>query len=463
MKNENMFYIKNLTQDLSNEGEIDPDEVERMEDAWGDKMRSKDDFQIARNGDHIFIPFECHFYIFLKLKNREPNRDNEKDQLLLKCAQRVILDSFWSRGSSTIDGYVRLARTQLKLSDQLGLDGPFTLKSPMPVHDHCGYELAISMVLYSTRPGRHDRNYTQFDTIRKLRTVCGNFIRAYGNSNHLNLAMSDQKGGYQVISQDESASFWFKQFIIGTKNRMGQVWKPNRGMLTKLLLELIKVIEEKIENQIVAIDTHKWIVFSTYVTLTYVLSLRGAEGFLIDLKGIRSHWSEERNKYTVIALMGRVKGEQHRRNHLLPCANLTDSGIPVRDIVKRLIDYKESFGILDGPAISSSTKLIYTARDLDDMLLESLSEIYSKTPKMFPLDIKTAEDIESNYQCFRTFRRSFNTRAIEVKIDLKDQQIVNRWRTVERAGGKRPSMPMHMHNAQFDELLKPFLRYTRST
>ena len=73
MKNENMFYIKNLTKDLLNEGEIDPDEVERMEDAWGDKMRSKDDFQIARNGDHIFIPFECHFCIFLKLKNREPN------------------------------------------------------------------------------------------------------------------------------------------------------------------------------------------------------------------------------------------------------------------------------------------------------------------------------------------------------------------------------------------------------
>ena len=45
-----MFYIKNLTQDLINEGEIDPDEAERMEDAWGDKMRSKDDFQIARNG-----------------------------------------------------------------------------------------------------------------------------------------------------------------------------------------------------------------------------------------------------------------------------------------------------------------------------------------------------------------------------------------------------------------------------
>ena len=96
------------------------------------------------------------------------------------------------------------------------------------------------------------------------------------------------------------------------------------------------------------------------------------------------------------------------------------------------------------------------------MLFESLSEIYSKTPELFPLDIKTAEDIESNYQCFRTFRRSSNTRAVEVKVDLKDQQIVNRWRTVEKAGGKRPSMPMHMHYAQFDELLKPFLRYTRS-
>ena len=126
------------------------------------------------------------FAFFLKLKNRVLNQNNEKDQLLLKCTQRVILDSFWSRGSSTIEGYVRLARLQLNLSDQLGLEGPFSLKSPMPTHDHCGYELAISMVLYSTRPGRHDRNYTQFDTICKLQTVYGNFIRAHGSSNHLN-------------------------------------------------------------------------------------------------------------------------------------------------------------------------------------------------------------------------------------------------------------------------------------
>ena len=255
----------------------------------------------------------------------------------MKCAQRVVLDSFWSRGSSTIDGYVRITRLQLKLSNQLGLDGLFGFNLPMPTYDHCGYERAISMVLYSTRPGRHDRNYTQFDTIRKFRTIYGNFVREHGNSDFQNLALSDQKGGYQILSQDKSASFWFKQFIIGLKNRMGQVWKPNRGMGTKLLLELIRVIEEKIETQVSPIDTHTWIVFSTYVTLTYVLSLRGAEGFLIDLKGIRSHWDESKDDYIVISLMGRVKGEQHGRNHLLSCANVTSSGIAVKKVVKRLI------------------------------------------------------------------------------------------------------------------------------
>ena len=68
--------------------------------------------------------------------------------------------------------------------------------------------------------------------------------------------------------------------------------------------------------------------------------------------------------------------------------------------------------------------------------------------------------IRERYQCFRSFRRASDTRALETKVDKDDVDIVNRWQTVEEAQGKRPSRPMRQHYAQFELLLGPFLRYT---
>ena len=43
-----------------------------------------------------------------------------------------------------------------------------------------------------------------------------------------------------------------------------------------------------------------------------------------------------------------------------------------------------------------------------------------------------------------------------------DIDIVNRWRSVEKAGGKRPGRQMKQHYAEVAVLLKPYLRYTKA-
>jgi len=50
-----------------------------------------------------------------------------------------------------------------------------------------------------------------------------------------------------------------------------------------------------------------------------------------------------------------------------------------------------------------------------------------------------------------------------MKVDQKDIEIVNRWRTVEQAKRVRPSRPMYQHYAQLDQLIQLFLRYTSNT
>ena len=56
---------------------------------------------------------------------------------------------------------------------------------------------------------------------------------------------------------------------------------------------------------------------------------------MVDVAGIRE-FGEASDEYVIIPLLGLVKGEDHTRQHLIHCVNLTDSGIHVRRLVSRL-------------------------------------------------------------------------------------------------------------------------------
>jgi hypothetical protein len=105
------------------------------------------------------------------------------------------------------------------------------------------------------------------------------------------------------------------------------------------------------------------------MSVAYVLSLRGSEGLLLDLKGLRTHHSKggrEGNKdYFIIALLGSVQGEQHGRCHLFSCVETTLSSIPIKAWVEVLIDNKEVAGITDGPAILDLNGKVRTPIKLD--------------------------------------------------------------------------------------------------
>ena len=132
---------------------------------------------------------------------------------------------------------------------------------------------------------------------------------------------------------------------------------------------------------------------------------------------------------------------------------------------------KKKIGWTDGPAITNSKGVLYSLKDLDDKLVEVLSRIYSTQQDLFPIEIidfiRRAKDdhtkiIKKYYSCFRTFRRTSDSRALEMNHTLKqdDIDIVNRWKSVENARGKRPGRQMKQHYAEVSVLLKPYLRYT---
>lgn len=129
----------------------------------------------------------------------------------------------------------------------------------------------------------------------------------------------------------------------------------------------------------------------------------------------------------IIPLLGKIKEESNDATHLIPCVAVTSSGVNVKRVLRKLINLKTSVVLRDGSAISGETGKLLEPSKLDELMVELLVECYNETRRLFPLDIDTEEKIRNTYQCFRTFRRTSDTRAIERKVSESNIEIVNCW------------------------------------
>ena len=406
-------------------------------------------------------PFECDVCIFRRLKLRDPDVSKRQDKFLLDIVRRANLDAFWSRARSTVAQNLSKIKMLRDFATSAGVDGLFFSRRPFPMKDHCGYKLAIATLLYSRRPGKHTKDFTQFDTIRKLRSAYGNWLRASPHTNQQHYVLNDDAGKAVRLIDDKSSSLWFQRFNAGLKYRMGVIWKPNKALSTELLLKVIEKAEGRREED--DNSKHGWTVFVTYIVVSYVISLRGSEGFLLDLGTLRKLKERATNEYFWLSLLGKLKGEKVEKEHNIPCINITSSGINVKRIVYRLMEEKEKLGITNGPAISDRKGTSLTSTEIDQMLQEILEELYQEDTSLFPPDIKSEADIVGSYHCFRSLRRASDTRAIEMKVSQTDIDCVNRWGQDQRnAHGLKLKLPMRQHYLQPELLVRPFLRYTRA-
>jgi hypothetical protein len=267
-------------------------------------------------------------------------------------------------------------------------------------------------------------------------------------------------GHLQRFVQDPAVTVWFQRFITGCERRMGNIWKPNLAFSIPLLLKILQMGEDRLNEEISPDKNDRWLVFLTYSVITYTLSLRGTEGFYLDLGGLHKFNELENGNHIIIPLLGKIKGEHHDRCHLMPCVKTTGSGIKVSYWIQRLREHKATLGYRDGPAISDRRGKVLSCASIDDSLHELLDEIWDSTPELFPAVVSKKEDLMTTYQAFRSFRRTSATRAIEMKVGSNDIDTVHRWHSWDTAGGKRPALSVKQHYTQYNLLLQPFLRYT---
>ena len=406
------------------------------------------------------VSFECDLCVFWKLYGRAPAAENATDRFGMDCIRRVNLDAFWSRARSTVEANSAKVREGIKISARLGLLGPYLDPGPLPPHDHCGYEVALQIVVSSLDAGRYSAGHKQWDTIRRFRSCFSNQVRAARDANCTPLVLADNKGsGFQRLAIDPCGSLWFQRFMLGCSKRMGQDWRPNQAIGVQIMHLLLEGVEDKARGASAVEERHKWVMAGAYFCICFVLSLRSPEGLMADLEGLIQYHNPTANE-VVVPLLGRFKGEHHAKQHLLISCATTGSGIQVKLWLTRVIAVHTSCRRSSGPAFVDSNGYQSTTSDMNALFLEVLSDVYESNPKLFGLDISGIGDLADKFNVFRSFRRGSESRAVAMKVSEADRYVVNRWKKKETAGTGKVSHTIDQHYVDITMVKESFLRYT---
>lgn len=440
----------------------DKDDEDRILSGWAPRKSDLGRFTSARNGDNLMVPFECDFCVFGKLFDHTPDPANEKDIFALACIRRVILDAFWSRARSTVDSNTAKVREGLALSRDMGMRGPAEPPGPLPKTDHCGYEVAIQIVVSSLGAGRYSETHKQWDTVRRFRSAYSNQVRAARDANANPIVLTDAEGkSYQRIGRDACGSLWFYRFTLGCRKRMGQDWRPNQAISVTLIHEVLKKTEERAKREQDLEGRQKWVLAGGYFCICFVLSLRSPEGLMADLEGlIRYH--DEGSTEVVIPLLGRFKGEHHAKQHLLTSKGTTGSGIRMKQWVRRVLAVHKASRRTTGPVFVNPEGYHSSTAEMNELFLQVLSEIYEEQPDMFGIDVNGASDLPDKFNVFRSFRRGSESRAVAMKVSEADRYVVNRWKKKEAAGANKTSHAIDQHYVDITLVKEAFLRYTEA-
>ena len=398
-----------------------------------------------------------------------PNEDAPADCQLMCYIRRVNLDIFWSREPATVASNLRALIKGKTFSSQLGLEPVGLRMGPWPLADSVGFQICLEMLRASKMPGKNDVAYSQFDTIRKIRTGYVNCFECQPLQVLDTKTLKNDRGQFLTQVQSPTQSKLFRMFIRGCEKRMGRLVKQDLGLSIEVLLEMMKRLDMKLGNADLNFDTkRKFIVGGAAFVILWAGALRGGEVLLLEASelvkrrkdGTGEVFEKDGLGHVVIPLMGRFKGETGERNLILVLSNETSSELNVRKWVERLaaLLLVEGKHKCVGPAICHKEGTVYSLKDLNDLFHEVLLDIQSDNVTLIPSDIDVAE----KYNVYRSFRRGATTRAQEQNVPTSIIEMNNRWRKVQNSQGNLPRLPMTQLYMEITQVLKSKVLFSKS-
>ena len=445
-----------------------------MHDCASDAIR----YKIGIDGAHLMLPFQCDLCLFRTLFKRNP-RGVTADKENLIILRRINLDVIWAREPSTISKNVGYLNKLITTCEASGFSPQLPALGPFPLDDSIGLAVAFSMIIQSTCPGRHSKKYTQFATIRKQRSAYSNLYNASQEAIETGQVLSS---GYQTsarITHCPTNSIWFGKWISGCETRMGFVLKQNKAISIDIIVGLVNLFK----HDIILATEKSWhrqrlcygLAFSV---LSFAASLRGSEGLKVDLQVLmnnihRGRTIKARDKqlqgvksrlkdipHVILPLRGRFKGEKGELCHLIPLANVSQSGLPIRPALELLIATRKEMNVNDNQwafVDPHGNKLMF--QEMNDIILEQLEKLKEEDEQKDCYDLKGV-DISEQYSINRSFRRGSATHAQNQKVPEHVINVQNRWRKVEGAKGRRPKFGMIENYSDIEHLIPTAIRYS---
>ena len=434
--------------------------------------KAEDEFRYTQgiDGAHLTVTFQCDICIFRSLFNRDPIESTD-DKDSLSVIRRMNLDAIWSREPSTIQNNLRNLSKMIRFCEGHGMEPQLPKLGPWGLKDTLGYCLAFSMLEHSKSSGKHSKSHTQFATIRQQRAAYSNLFQASCNMNQSFNSITQSNQGRFHLAQCPSNSVWFTRWSRGCETRMGYIIKQDKA----LSIDILKALINNWINDIEESESGSWqrlksCMILTYTTISFVASLRGAEGLKLDLNRLKFYFSEtQQNRvggttsrippHIIMPLRGRFKGEQGERCHLLPLAIESKSGIKIKASLELLIQARE-----DMPQLNSAWAFVNQNNQklpfgiMNDWFHQGLENI-KDNDFQDNLGLRSI-DIREEYSINRSCRRGSATHAQNQNISEAIIRMQNRWSMVENAKGRRPTFNMVETYSDIEHLIPAVIQYS---
>jgi hypothetical protein len=325
--------------------------------------------------------------------------------------------------------------------------------------------LAVDMLMKSLVAKGQIGTHIQFDTMQETRST---YTKMWESSPTGIAEGSSFSGNASKIrfTSCPSQSVWFGDFLLGAEDRMGYDMRKQKYLPIPVVVEQLRLIKRDAslpDNP----QANTLVKLGALICILTAGSLRGHEAFYTDLTATRKYLDRGREGVipkgvlkrallteaecaqlpeVCVCLVGKFKGENGERHHLLVLANKSISGLETRWWVEKLLEVCGEENRFKGFAFHNADGSPPSGADYNVLVRQYLQEIQETKPKLFSPD----EDL-MKYGISRTYRKSAENRARRAGMKDTDVIVMNRWRTIEQAQGRRPRHAMIDHYSDAPE------------
>ena len=424
--------------------------------------RPEDDlrFKVGRNGDNLITQFQCDLCQFRNVMLRDPMPTVvPSDEWLQVCIWRAILDSLWSRESSTVRQNLTECRRAYKIVNMFGLSNSFSSMGLFPIESSWGMKEVCILLHRSLDSGKNDITI-QFSTMRKLRSGFSNAFHASKHSSGLVIMAQDARK--TVVTDSPTYGIWFQRFMLGCHKRMGEKIKQDTRISIEVMHQLMKIWERNYSEATKEKDRLQTSLLAFYCIASFCGGLRREEVPMADLGEFIKHapkGAEDNLPHIILPLLGRFKGEKGEKHHLLLLAAITSSGLMPRKWGLQVIDGYQLLGIATGPIWRNKRGKQSRLSDWEGPILDKIQEVQNGRPNL----INPGMDVHDEYRLSRSFRRGSNTHLRNQNLqnvqDIVDDN--NRWRKFDKAKGRMPGMGMSDYYTEIRQAMPRLILYSK--